>query len=246
MSKAPRAATWNSRSRSWAGQDRGLGQRMSTSPSFAGASAVPHSGHCVGITNARSLPSRRSTTGPRTSGMTSPALRSTTVSPISTPLRCDLLRRCAGSPCSTVEPATSTGSMTANGVTRPVRPTLTWMSSSLVRDLLGRVLVGDRPPRRPRGRAEPALQRDLVDLDHDAVDLVLDVVAVLAVVGDVVPHLRRGRRRPGTRSEVGRPHAAQRVVGLGLPARLVRSPCRRAAPSAVARSVAQRAPRAAR
>ena len=32
----------------------------------------------------------------------------------------------------TVEPETSTGSITPNGVTRPVRPTLTWMSSSLV------------------------------------------------------------------------------------------------------------------
>ena len=33
---------------------------------------------------------------------------------------------------STVDPATTTGSITPNGVTRPVRPTLTWMSSSLV------------------------------------------------------------------------------------------------------------------
>ena len=35
---APRPARWNSRSRSWAGQDRVLGQRMSTSPSLPGAS----------------------------------------------------------------------------------------------------------------------------------------------------------------------------------------------------------------
>ena len=49
-------------------------------------------------------------------------------------------------------------------------------------DLLGRVLERDRPARRAAGRAEPALQREVVDLDHDAVDLVLDVVAVLAVV----------------------------------------------------------------
>jgi hypothetical protein len=32
----------------------------------------------------------------------------------------------------TVEPATTTGAITPNGVTRPVRPTPTWMSSSLV------------------------------------------------------------------------------------------------------------------
>ena len=131
MSKAPRPATWNSRSRSWAGQDRAFGQRMSASPSFSGFSSVPHSGQCVGITNSRSLPSRRSTTGPRISGITSPALRSTTVSPISTPLRTTSLALCrVARP--TVEPATNTGSITPNGVTRPVRPTFTRMSSSLV------------------------------------------------------------------------------------------------------------------
>ena len=56
-------------------------------PPSRACSSVPQSGQWVGITNARSLPSRSSTTGPTISGMTSPALRSTTVSPISTPLR---------------------------------------------------------------------------------------------------------------------------------------------------------------
>ena len=87
MSKAPRPASPKSRSRSCAGHDRLLGQRMSLSPSFAGASSVPQEGQWVGMTNAVSLPSRRSATGPRISGMTSPALRTTTVSPIRTPLR---------------------------------------------------------------------------------------------------------------------------------------------------------------
>ncbi len=104
---------------------------MSASPSFSVRSLVPHSGQVVGITNSRSLPSRRSTTGPTISGMTSPALRSTTVSPISTPLR-----RTSEALCSvarlTVEPLTTTGSMNPNGVTLPVRPTLTRMSCSLV------------------------------------------------------------------------------------------------------------------
>ena len=63
--------------------------------------------------------------------MTSPALRMTTVSPISTPLRLTSDALCnVASP--TVEPAILTGSMYANGVTRPVRPTLTLMSRSLV------------------------------------------------------------------------------------------------------------------
>ena len=87
MSRPPRAASAKTRSRSWLGHERVLGQRMSLSPSFSGASGVPHAGHSVGMTKARSVPSRRSTTGPTISGMTSPALRSTTVSPMSTPLR---------------------------------------------------------------------------------------------------------------------------------------------------------------
>ena len=63
--------------------------------------------------------------------MTSPALRIITVSPMSTPLRLTSEALCkVASP--TVEPATRTGSMNANGVTRPVRPTLTRMSRSLV------------------------------------------------------------------------------------------------------------------
>src|SRR6266545_1872052 len=39
-------------------------------------------------------------------------------------------------------------------------------------DLLRRVLERDRPARRPRRRAEHVLHRDVVDLDHHAVDLV--------------------------------------------------------------------------
>ncbi len=111
MSSAPREARPNSRSRSCAGQNWLLGQRMSLSPSFAGRSGVPHSGHSVGITNSRSVPSRRATTGPTISGMTSPALRSTTVSPIRTPLRVTSPALCSVA-CSTVDPATSTGSIT--------------------------------------------------------------------------------------------------------------------------------------
>ena len=104
---------------------------MSTSPSFAGRSSVPHDGQWVGITNSRSVPSRRATTGPTISGMTSPALRRTTVSPISTPLARTTSWLCSVA-ISTMEPATRAGSITPYGVTRPVRPTPTRMSSSLV------------------------------------------------------------------------------------------------------------------
>ena len=53
------------------------------------------------------------------------------MSPIRTPLRFTSAALCSVA-IDTVDPATVTGSITANGVTRPVRPTLTWMSSSLV------------------------------------------------------------------------------------------------------------------
>ena len=79
-------------------------------PPSPGRSSVPHSGQWVGMTNSRSEPSRAATTGPSTSGMTSPALRMTTVSPISTPLRLTSQALCSVASC-TVEPATFTGSM---------------------------------------------------------------------------------------------------------------------------------------
>ena len=85
----------------------------------------------MGITNSRSDPSRSSTTGPSTSGITSPALRSTTVSPISTPLARTTSWLCSVAWRTTV-PATGTGSITAYGVARPVRPTPMAMSTSFV------------------------------------------------------------------------------------------------------------------
>ena len=63
--------------------------------------------------------------------MISPALRMMTVSPILTPLRSTSVWLCSVA-IDTVDPETSTGFITAKGVTRPVRPTLAWMSSSVV------------------------------------------------------------------------------------------------------------------
>ena len=101
------------------------------SPSFMGRSGVPHSGQFSGICHSRSVPSRISTTAPRISGMTSPALRRTTVSPIMHALGLDHLLIVQGG-LAHGGPATFTGSIIANGVARPVRPTPTTMSSSLV------------------------------------------------------------------------------------------------------------------
>ncbi|CAB4807136.1 unannotated protein [freshwater metagenome] len=60
---------------------------MSISPSDIARSVEPQSGQLVGISNARSLPLRFSMTGPRISGITSPAFRKITTSPIKIPLR---------------------------------------------------------------------------------------------------------------------------------------------------------------
>ena len=112
MSKAERPATNESRSRTWPGQASWLGQRRSLSPSFCSASGVPHEGHSVGITHSARPSGRSGSTGPSTSGITSPALRRITVSPGRTSLRltsCALWRVAF----STVEPATRVGSITA-------------------------------------------------------------------------------------------------------------------------------------
>ncbi len=101
------------------------------SPSDIGRSSLPHSWQCEGITNSRSVPSRRSSTGPRISGITSPALRSTTVSPSSTPLALTICWLCSVAYW-TIEPATLTGSaITAYGVARPVRPMPILIEASL-------------------------------------------------------------------------------------------------------------------
>ena len=130
MSKAPRPEAKKTRSRTCAGQPRWLGQRRSLSPSFCSASVVPHAGHSVGITHSGSPSGRSGSTGPRISGMTSPALRRMTVSPGRTSFRFTSWALCSVAR-STVEPATLVGSMTPKGVTRPVRPTPTSIASSL-------------------------------------------------------------------------------------------------------------------
>ena len=74
---------------------------------------------------------RFASTGPTTSGITSPALRTMTVSPTRTSLRATSSGLWSVA-IPTVEPPTNTGSSTANGVARPVRPMLTMMFLSTV------------------------------------------------------------------------------------------------------------------
>ena len=96
-------------------------QRHTFSPSSR-TTRAPQAGHFSGKRNSRSAPVRRSGKAFTTSGMTSPARRMSTQSPMRTSLR-----RSSSSLCSvaraTSTPPMRTGSMSATGVTTPVRPT---------------------------------------------------------------------------------------------------------------------------
>ena len=148
-------------------------------------------GSCVGITNSRSLPSRRSTTGPTISGMTSPALRSTTRVADQHALALDLARVVQGGHPDR-RPRHQDRLHHPERRDPPGPPDVDLDVEQLGGDLLRRVLEGDRPARCPRRRAELVLDLTLVELDHHTVDLVLDPVPVLAEVLDVMPTPRRG------------------------------------------------------
>ena len=75
----------------------------------------------------------------------------------------------------------------------PVRPTFTSMREQLCGGLRGRELVGDGPARLAADGAHLPLEREVIDLDDDAVDLVVERVALLdpalAERGDLVERL---------------------------------------------------------
>src|SRR5665648_473545 len=218
MSRAPRPAMCASRSRSWEGHDRALGQRMSTSPSLAGASGVPQDGQCVGISNSRSLPSRRATTGPTISGITSPALRSTTVSPMSTPLRLTSLALCRVA-ISTVEPATLAGCITPYGVTRPVRPTFTRMSRSSVLTSSGGYLKAIAQRGAGLGSTSPA-PRWAIAFKYPPEEVnteLLDIRVNVGRTGRVTPYgVMRPVRVAGSTVEMATLHNASEVKRKGV------------------------------
>ena len=129
MSMADREAKWAMRCTRWPAQSR-LVQKVSLS-SGRRTNGPPHTGQWVGNVHAGRRRCPSDNTGPTTSGMTSPALRTITVSPGRTSLA-----RTWSSLCSvaseTVDPPTKTGCSTANGVAFPVRPMETSMSTSSV------------------------------------------------------------------------------------------------------------------
>ena len=79
MSIAPRDAKWAMRWSRWPGQSAFV-QNVSLSPGSR-TSGAWHTGHSVGNSHSGRSGGRIDSTGATTSGMTSPALRTTTVSP---------------------------------------------------------------------------------------------------------------------------------------------------------------------
>ena len=119
-SRAPLLTQWRRAPRRMAGQLL-LTQRVAASPSSR-TSSEPHSGQVWGSSR-RWAPAGRSSGNTRTtSGMISPALRTTTVSPA-----CRSSSASRSALCSvarlTLVPARATASNSATGVTTPVRPT---------------------------------------------------------------------------------------------------------------------------
>ena len=109
--------------------------------------------------------------------MTSPAFSMTTVSPSRRSLRAMSSALCSVA-IEIVEPATNTGSSTAYGVFAPVRPTFTSICSSFVCCLLRGELERGRPARKLRGAPEPLAEREVVQLDDDAVGVELELLAL--------------------------------------------------------------------
>ena len=109
-------------------------------PSPSGrTSGWPHAGHAAGILHALAPFGRLSLTLPTTSGITSPARRTMTVSPTRTSLASTWISLWSVA-LVIVTPATATGSSTANGVALPVRPTFTSMARRIVCCSIGGIL----------------------------------------------------------------------------------------------------------
>ncbi len=105
--------------------------QRATASSSCRTTAESHTGHLPGMTNLRAFAGRFSAMVITTSGITSPARRTTTVSPIRTSLRFSSSSLCSVA-LVTVAPPTNTGLSRATGVSAPVRPTCTSMSSTSV------------------------------------------------------------------------------------------------------------------
>ena len=130
MSAAAREAQWISRRTVWAGQATLVQNSSRLLP--CSVSGWPHDGHSDGGTISRSSPVRLDASStPATNGITSPARRTSTVSPILMP-RARMTSWLASVARVTVVPPTNTGSSCATGAILPVLPTSHSTSASTV------------------------------------------------------------------------------------------------------------------
>ena len=130
MSIARREAKWISASLRCAAQTRPPEQRQAAAPSSR-SSAEPHTGQCAGMCQRRVCAGRCSGITRTTSGITSPARRTITVSPTRTSSRATWSALCSVA-LVTVTPATCTGASRATGVAAPVRPIWISIASTVV------------------------------------------------------------------------------------------------------------------
>ena len=224
-SRAPRCRTPRARRRGrparapGPGRTGGWGSAGPCRPPSAGPAASGRRGTSSASSRAAGPSGRSGSTGPRISGITSPALRRITVSPGRTSLRLTSWALCSVA-FSTVEPATRVGSMTPYGVARPVRPTLTRMSRSLALTSSGGYLnaIAQRGAR----LVEPSRRWSATSstlITTPSISYARDRVAVLAGVLDEGLDLLERRQHLDVLG--GRqPPRRERGVGLGLRRRL--------------------------
>ena len=174
-------------------------------PFEAHAGSSAQTGHCCGERpRRRVLPGAATAPGRRTSGMTSPALRTITVSPGRTSLTLHLVLVVQGGHA-------DGGAADEDRVEHrerrrpPGAPDRHLDVAQQGRALLGRELVGDRPARRLRGEPQPLPHRQVVELDHHPVDVVVEVVAVVLPVLAVLVDLGQDRRSTRTSGLTGKP-----------------------------------------
>ena len=141
-----------------------------TASSSSRCSRVWQSGHVSGICHGTESGGRRLSTGPTTRGITSPAFSMITVSPSRMSLRAMSSELCSVA-MEIVEPATNTGSSTANGVTAPGAADVDVDLRRRGRLLFGGELERHRPARKLARGAERLAPLDVVHLHHDAVGL---------------------------------------------------------------------------
>ena len=164
----------------WNGQ-AGSTQRVSASPSARTSSVCSGHGQIVGNCHGSTPSGRSDSTGPTTSGMTSPALRTITVSPGRTSLARHLVLVVQRGH---LHRAAADEHRLEHGERRgaPGAPDRHLDVAQHRGALLRRELEGDRPARRTRREPEQLALGELVDLGDGTVDLVRQVVAMLLPV----------------------------------------------------------------